>query len=181
MNWSFLFWKHSWMGHYITAWPVCHYSYDGTLLSLYYSLASMSLQLCSDQLSSRSHNKNLNHGDWYCLTYCNSSFPWSRPKAVQRLVVGECRSRMMLMLKRLNRTREDRQISQLSSQWVPSSTTAFHFALIPVLDEEGSAWLHLASISGPRKKQTSIQEIFCMGPSMLTYVKSIFLGDANIQ
>jgi hypothetical protein len=104
MNWSFLFWKHTWMGYYITAWPIRHYNYDSTLLPLYYCPASMSLQLCCDQLSSKSRHKNLNSADWYLLTYRNSSFPWSRPKAASRLVVGECRSRMMLMLKRLNHT-----------------------------------------------------------------------------
>jgi hypothetical protein len=100
------------------SWPIRNYSCCSTLLSVYCSLASVSVQLCCAQLSSRSGHQNPKPGDWYRLTYRSNSplRPWSRPRAAPWLVVGDYRSRTTGIFRRFNRIEEDRRISQLSSQ-----------------------------------------------------------------
>jgi hypothetical protein len=83
----------------ITAWPVRHYNH-----ALTSSVEKVVTKI-----------KSLETGT--TLTYHSNSplRPWSRP-AVPQLVVGDYRSRMMWILRKLNRIGEDRQISHLSRQ-----------------------------------------------------------------
>jgi hypothetical protein len=50
------------MGHSIKPWLVRNYNCDSTVLSLYYSLASMSLQLCCDAAQAATKIKSLETG-----------------------------------------------------------------------------------------------------------------------
>jgi hypothetical protein len=74
--------------------------------------------------------------DWYCLTYHNCPLPSSRPRPAQRLVVGDCRSKSMGFMMRLNHTGEEGRSPDFLANEFLGPPLPFVLPLSPALDEQ---------------------------------------------